>query len=53
MSPLERSVEIMNTVMAHLKENRESLRYIYNMRWCLDIVNKNKLYEALALVSSN
>lgn len=53
MSPLERSVEIMNTVLTHLKENRENLRYIYNMKWCLDIVNKKKLYEAITLVSAN
>ena len=53
MSPLERSVEIMNTVLTYLKDNRESLRYIYNMRWCLDIVNKSKLYEPLTLVGSS
>ena len=51
MSPLLRSVEIMNKVLASLKEHRESLRHIYNMRWCLDIVSKQKLYDPVAQVS--
>lgn len=40
----------MNNVLANLKENRESLRHIYNMRWCLDIVTRQKLYEPMAVV---
>lgn len=47
MSTLERSIEIMNNILTNLKENRESLKYIYNMRWCLEIVTKQKLYEPM------